>query len=302
MSDITERIIDLKQEKNAVILAHYYQCPEIQQIADFVGDSYYLSKRAQEVSQELIVFCGVRFMAESAKILSPHKKVLLPAADAGCPMADMADANRVNDLKKQHPDAVAVCYINSSVEVKALCDVCVTSSNALDIIRKLPERKIIFIPDQNLSSYIASKCPEKEFVIYPGYCIVHNRIMPEHITNLKNDHPNAPVAAHPECRKEVLALADYIGSTEGILRFVKSSPSSELIIVTEEGIRYVLEKQNPDKRFYFPEPSMICANMKKTSIENVLWALEDESNQISIDEDIRRLSLKCLQEMHRLGN
>lgn len=302
MTDIEEKIMTLKQEKNAVILSHYYQCPEIQQIADYVGDSYYLSKTAKDVSQELIVFCGVRFMAESAKILSPNKKVLLPVADAGCPMANMADGDKVKALKQQHPDAAVVCYINSSVEVKALCDICVTSSNALNIIHKLPQRKIIFLPDRNLSSYIANKCPEKEFIIYPGYCIVHNKIMPEHITSLKNEHPKAHVAAHPECRKEVLALADFIGSTEAILRYVSSSPSTELIIITEEGIRYALETQNPNKKFYFPHQSMVCTNMKKTDIEHVLWALEAESTQINIDENMRISALRCLQEMHRLGN
>jgi len=302
MNSIEERIETLKQEKNAVILAHYYQCSEIQQIADYVGDSYYLSKMAKEASQEIIVFCGVRFMAESAKILSPHKKVLLPVADAGCPMADMADTNKIKELKKQYPDAAVVCYINTSVEVKALCDVCVTSSNALDIIRKLPQREIIFLPDRNLSAYIAGKCPEKEFVIYPGYCIVHNKILPEHITELKIKHPNAPVVAHPECRKEVLAFADFVGSTGKILSYAKSSDSSEMIIVTEEGIRHALEQQSPNKTFYFPYPQMICVNMKKTTIENVLWALEDEANEIRIEEGLRISALNCLKEMHRLGN
>ena len=301
MNSIEERIKMLKQEKNAVILAHYYQCPEIQQIADYVGDSYYLSKIAKEVSQEMIVFCGVRFMAESAKILSPQKRVLLPVADAGCPMADMADTIKIKELKKQYPDAAVVCYINTSVEVKALCDVCVTSSNALDIIRKLPQGKIIFLPDRNLSVYIAGKCPEKEFVIYPGYCIVHNKIMPEHITELKIKHPNVPVAAHPECRKEVLAFADFVGSTGEILSYAKSSDSPELIIVTEEGIRHALEQQSPKKKFYFPNPQMICANMKKTTIENVLWALEDEADEIHIEEELRISALNCLKEMHRLG-
>ena len=300
MTTIVEKIRRLKQEKNAVILSHYYQCPEVQQIADYVGDSYYLSKIAQEASQELIVFCGVRFMAESAKILSPHKKILLPAADAGCPMANMADVGEIQKLKQQHSDAAVVCYINTPVEVKALCDVCVTSSNALHIIRKIAHEKIIFLPDQNLSSYIANQCPEKEFIIYPGYCIVHHKILPEHIASLKMKHPDAPIAAHPECRKEVLAYADFIGSTEGILHYASASPSAELIIVTEEGIRYALEKRNPDKKFYFPDPPMICMNMKKTRLEDVLWALEDESTQIDIEESMRISALKCLQEMHRL--
>lgn len=301
-SEIEEKIKLLKQQKNAVILAHYYQRPEIQKIADFVGDSYYLSKMAMQAEQNLVLFCGVRFMAESAKLLSPQKTVKLPAANAGCPMADMADAQKVRVLKEQHPDAVVVCYINSSAEVKALCDVCVTSSNALDIIRKLPQNKVIFLPDQNLSSYIASLCAEKEFIIYPGYCIVHNRVMPEHILSLKEKHPGAPVVAHPECRKEVLALADFIGSTEAILRFARSSEQPELIIATEEGVRYALEQQSPGKRFFFPSVPMICENMKKTTLEDVLWALEDDTDEIIIDREIMQTAAECLRQMHVLGS
>ena len=302
MRNIEEEILKLKQEKNAVILAHYYQYPEIQKIADYVGDSYYLSKVAKETDHDMIVFCGVRFMAESAKILSPQKKVILPVADAGCPMADMAVTDKINELKQQHPEAAVVCYINTSVETKALCDVCVTSSNALDIINKLPEDKILFLPDRNLSSYIAEKCPEKEFVIYPGYCIVHNKILPDQITELKLQYPDAPVLAHPECRKEVLALADFVGSTSEILNHATQSSCSDLIIVTEEGIRYELELQNTGKKFHFPTSRMICTNMKKTTLENVLWALEDETTDIHIEEGLRTSALKCLTEMHRLGN
>lgn len=300
---IEAKITALKQQKNAVILAHFYQRPEIQQIADYVGDSYYLSKIARQVDQELIVFCGVHFMAESAKILSPHKKILLSAAQAGCPMANMARVEKILRLREKHPDAAVVCYINSTAEVKALCDVCVTSANALSIIRRLPQRKIIFLPDQNLSSYLAGQCPDKEFISYPGYCIVHHRVMPEFVLSLKQKHPHAPVAAHPECRKEVLVLADFIGSTGAILSYAGSSPATEVIIITEEGIRYELEKQNPRKNFYFPDQlPMICVNMKKTNLENVLWVLEDEANAIEIDGAIRRQAAGCLEKMHLLAN
>lgn len=300
---IEAKIAALKKTKNAVILAHYYQRPEVQQIADYVGDSYYLSKVARQVKQKLIVFCGVHFMAESAKILSPHKKILLSAAQAGCPMANMASVPAVMRLKEKHPDAAVVCYINSTAQVKAICDVCVTSANALAIIRSLPQHKIIFLPDRNLSFYVASQCPDKQFIHYPGYCIVHHRVMPEIVLSLKQQHPNAPVAAHPECRKEVLALADFVGSTGAILNYAANSPAPEFIIITEEGIRYELEKQNPGKKFHFPHQApMICVNMKKTNLENVLWVLEDECNEIEIDGKIRQQASGCLEKMHLLAN
>jgi quinolinate synthase len=297
---IIEKIQSLKHEKNAIILAHYYQTPEIKQIADAVGDSYALSKTAKESKENLILFCGVKFMAESAKILSPLKKVLLPNADAGCPMANMAVEEKVLEMKARYPDAAVVCYINSPVEVKAVSDVCVTSSNALNIISGLNQKQIIFLPDQNLASYVALQCPGKEIIPYPGYCIVHDRVMPEEIQELKALHKKAPVAAHPECRRGVLDLADFVGSTAGILQYAASSPCPEIIIVTEEGIRYDLEQQSPSKRFYFPgRIPMICENMKKTGIEHVLWVLESEENEIEIDETVRSKAFGCLEAMHR---
>jgi quinolinate synthase len=296
---IIEKIQSLKHAKNAIILAHYYQSPEIKQIADAVGDSYALSKTAKESKETLIVFCGVKFMAESAKILSPHKKVLLPNADAGCPMANMAVEEKVLEMKARYPDAAVVCYINSPVEVKAVSDVCVTSSNALRIISDLPQARVIFLPDKNLASYVALQCPGKEIIPYPGYCIVHDRVMPEEVQELKALHPDAPVAAHPECRRGVLDLADFVGSTAGILKYAAASPCPELIIVTEEGIRYDLERQSPSKSFYFPgHIPMICENMKKTEIEHVLWALEYGESEIEIDEAVRRKALGCLEAMH----
>jgi quinolinate synthase len=216
-------------------------------------------------------------------------------------MANMALAEKVTELKARNPDAAVVCYINSPVEVKAVSDVCVTSSNAARIIAGLPQDRIIFLPDQNLSAYVASRCPGKEFIPYPGYCIVHDRVMPEEIQELKTRHPDAPVAAHPECRRGALALADFVGSTAGILRYAAESPAEEMIIVTEEGIRYDLEQQSPSKRFYFPgRVPMICENMKKTGIEHVMWALENGESEIVIDEAVRRKALGCLEAMHRL--
>ncbi|MDR2903429.1 MAG: quinolinate synthase NadA [Clostridiales bacterium] len=300
MTDMKEKIRSMKQKKDAIILAHYYQRAEVQDVADFVGDSYYLSKMAVQSEQQTIIFCGVRFMAESAKLLSPQKTVRLPVRDAGCPMAAMADANKILALKQQHPDAVTVCYINSPASVKALCDVCVTSSNALEIIKKLPQRKVIFLPDQNLSAYIAGQCKEKEFIRYPGYCVVHNSVTAEDVLVLKEKHPGAPVAAHPECRPEVLAAADFIGSTEAILRFVHTSQAQECIIITEEGIRNALENQNSGKQFYFPE-HMLCEDMKKTTLEDILRSFEDESTEIELDAQTMRAAAACLRQMHLLS-
>jgi len=299
MKSTLQKLQKLKQEKDAIILAHYYQSEEIQELADHVGDSYYLSKIGKEAKEERIVLCGVRFMAESAKILSPQKTVLLANRDAGCPMADMADINQINKLKNQHPDAAVVCYINTPVEVKAVSDVCVTSSNAYKIVEQLPQRKIIFLPDQNLAAYVASLCPDKEIIPYSGFCIVHHQMMAEEVLELKEKHPKALVLSHPENRKEVLDISDYVGSTLGIIQYAHASSEKEFIIITEEGIRYQLKKQNPDKSFYFSnKPSMICRNMKKTTIENVLETLETDENQIVIDEDIRLRALRCLERMH----
>lgn len=304
MISITEKIKHLKREKNVLVLAHYYQHPEVKEIADYVGDSYELSRQAMQAPQQQIVFCGVRFMAESAKVLSPKKKILLSNADAGCPMADMAIPEKVLQLQAQYPDAASVCYINSPIEVKALCDVCVTSGNAVDIISHLPQKQILFLPDQNLAGFVAAQCPEKEIIRYPGYCIVHNRISSEDIREMMRSHPKAKVIAHPECRDEVTALADFVGSTKALLGYVDHSEHMEFIIVTEEGLRYELEQHNPDKKFYFPERMpMICTNMKKTDLEDVLWALaedNEENTEIHVNEEIRLRALGCMEKMHAL--
>ncbi|MCL2816763.1 MAG: quinolinate synthase NadA [Clostridiales bacterium] len=301
MQALAEKIAALKKKKGALILAHYYQSAEIQEIADHVGDSYYLAKAAAEAPQSLIVFCGVRFMAESAKVLAPEKKILLPAADASCPMADMADLAEIEELKRRFPQAAVVCYINSPVTVKALCHVCVTSANALKIIPALPQKEIIFLPDKNLGAFLAGKFPDKKFINYPGYCPVHQDVRPEEILRLKNAYPGAPAAAHPECAQETLALADFIGGTEAILRFAKDAPQREMIIVTEEGLRHVLEKQNPEKKFHFPQPPMICEDMKKTRPKDVLLALDQENAPIEVEEGLRVRALRCLREMLRLS-
>ena len=272
-NQLSEKILKLKKEKNAIILAHLYQIPEIQEIADYVGDSYYLSQVARDAKEDLIIFCGVKFMAESAKVLSPEKTVILPAPNAGCPMADMAEVEDVEEMIKKYPDAFKVCYINSSYEVKALCDASVTSSSALKIIKNIPNKQILFLPDQNLGGYISEFFPEKEFILWRGFCPTHHRITAEDIIKAKEEHPNVKVLSHPECSKEVRDLSDYIGSTSGIINYATECEDKEFIIATEEGVLHQLKKKNPDKKFYFPEV-MVCPNMKKTSLQDVYDALD----------------------------
>lgn len=295
---LIENIIKLKKEKNALILAHYYQRPEIQDIADYVGDSYYLSKIAKESPEQLIVFCGVRFMAESAKILSPEKTILLPALDAGCPMADMAEVEALVELKKQHPNAAVVCYINSTAEVKAHCDVSVTSSNAVKILNKMNKKEIIFLPDKNLGSYLSEQMPDKKFILWPGFCITHRKVNPSNIADIKRIKPDALVLSHPECEKEVRDLSAFIGSTSEIIEYATKSNLKDFVIVTEQGVLHELKKRNPDKNFYTPGNTMTCVNMKKTTLEDVYDCLLNLSNSIEIDEEIRIKALNSLVNMH----
>ena len=300
-NQLSEKILKLKKEKNAIILAHLYQIPEIQEIADYVGDSYYLSQVARDAKEDLIIFCGVKFMAESAKVLSPEKTVILPAPNAGCPMADMAEVEDVKEMIKKYPDAFKVCYINSSYEVKALCDASVTSSSALNIIKNIPNKQILFLPDQNLGGYISEFFPEKEFILWRGFCPTHHRITAEDIIKAKEEHPNVKVLSHPECSKEVRDLSDYIGSTSGIINYATECEDKEFIIATEEGVLHQLKKKNPDKKFYFPEV-MVCPNMKKTSLQDVYDALDGKKEEVILDEEIRKKALTSLENMHKLGN
>lgn len=300
-NQLSEKILKLKKEKNAIILAHLYQIPEIQEIADYVGDSYYLSQVARDAKEDLIIFCGVKFMAESAKVLSPEKTVILPAPNAGCPMADMAEVEDVEEMIKKYPDAFKVCYINSSYEVKALCDASVTSSSALKIIKNIPNKQILFLPDQNLGGYISEFFPEKEFILWRGFCPTHHRITAEDIIKAKEEHPNVKVLSHPECSKEVRYLSDYIGSTSGIINYATECEDKEFIIATEEGVLHQLKKKNPDKKFYFPEV-MVCPNMKKTSLQDVYDALDGKKEEVILDEEIRKKALTSLENMHKLGN
>lgn len=295
-----EKIKKLKEEKNALILAHYYAPLEIWEVADFVGDSLELSRKAAVAKEEIIVFCGVRFMAESAKILNPEKKVLLPVKDAGCPMADMIDADTLRELKKAHPEAKVICYVNSSAEVKAESDICCTSSNAVKVAGAIEEKEIIFVPDQNLGSYVASQFPEKTFHFIDGYCPIHNSCSTEDLKRAKEAHPGALVAAHPECGKGTSALADFVGSTTGILNFCRESQAEEFIIGTEYEIVLALEKEMPEKKFYPAKDAFLCEDMKKNTLYALLGALEKEEFEIELDEKTLTLARRSLERMINL--
>ncbi|MEZ4358126.1 MAG: quinolinate synthase NadA [Eubacteriales bacterium] len=297
MQEIENEIEKLKKEKNAIILAHYYQTGDIIDIADMVGDSFDLSRKAKENNADIIVFCGVRFMAESAKILSPQKKVLLPANEAGCPMAEMVTTEDIKRLKSEYPDAATVCYVNSTADVKAECDVCVTSSNAVNVVSSLPQKRIIFVPDQNLANYVASKLPEKEIIPFSGYCIVHHKIDLDDVSKALNAMPDALFLVHPECITAVLKKADFIGSTAQIIKYVKQSSHKKFIIGTEMGILHVLKKENPDKEFYLLSPKLFCTNMKKTKLVDVLNALKYEQHEITLSNDIIEKAGKSLNRM-----
>lgn len=284
---LTEKIIKLKKEKNAVILAHNYQLPEIHDIADFVGDSLGLSMSAAGTDAEIIIFCGVHFMAETAKILSPQKTVLLPDKNAGCPMADMINADDLKSLRLAHPGAVTLCYVNTSAAVKAQCDYCCTSANALKMVQNILKTndEIIFIPDKYLAKYVEAQVGRR-FIIWEGFCPTHARILPEHIIEAKKLHPQAKVLAHPECRPQITELADVVASTEKMLTYVNSSSDKEFIIGTEIGIIHRMKKENPDKSFYPVSDQTICPNMKRITLEKVLRSLEDLTYEITVPQEI----------------
>lgn len=292
---IQEEILELKKQKNAVILAHYYQTGDIIDIADMVGDSYALARQARDAKADIIVFCGVRFMAESAKILNPDRKVLLPAVNAGCPMADMVTPQDIRRLRSQYPDAAVACYVNSTAETKAEVDICVTSSNAAKVVASLPQKRVIFVPDKNLARYVADQLPQKEIIPYSGYCIVHERTRAADVDAALAAQPDALLLVHPECPEEVTRRADYVGSTKGIIEYAQQSDHDKFIIGTEMGILHTLKKQNPDKQFFLLSPSLFCVNMKKTHIEDLRDALRYEQHEITLDQDIidkARISLE----------
>ncbi|MCR5416161.1 MAG: quinolinate synthase NadA [Pseudobutyrivibrio sp.] len=298
---IVQEIERLKNEKNAVILAHYYVCDEVQAIADYIGDSYYLAKVAVGLKESTIVFAGVRFMGESAKILNPEKTVLMPDINADCPMAHMADVEKIEEVRKNYEDVAVVCYINSTAELKMHSDVCVTSANAMKIVEKLPNKNIYFIPDENLGRYIAEKLPEKHFIFNDGFCHVHKAVTADMVKRAKESHPEAEVLIHPECTLEVLAEADYIGSTSGIIEYATKSDAKEFIISTELGVLYQLKKNNPTKKFYAAGPTQICPNMKKVTLEKVRDCLRDNTGVIEVGSEKRIKSLEPLSRMLQLA-
>lgn len=295
------RIEALKKEKNAVIMAHYYVADEVQEIADFIGDSYYLSDMATKVEADMIVLCGVAFMGESAKILNPEKKVLLPAADADCPMAHMASVERVEEVRREYEDIAVVCYVNSTAELKAVSDVCVTSANALKIVKALPNKNIFFIPDQNLAHYIADQLPEKNFIFNDGFCHVHHYVSAQQVMAAKEARPEALVLVHPECRPEVTALADYIGSTSGIIKYATESDAKEFIISTEMGVMHELKRRNPQKRFYTAGNMQICPNMKKISLDKVIDVMEKEEPAVHMSEELMKAAHQPMLRMLELA-
>lgn len=284
--ELVEQIQSLKKQRNAVLLVHNYQRDEVQDIADFIGDSLELSQKAAATNADVIVFCGVHFMAETAAILCPDRIVLLPDVDAGCPMADMITADRLREKKEEFPDAAVVCYVNSSADVKAESDICCTSANAVKVVEALDDEEILFIPDQYLGHYVSTKT-DKKIRLWPGYCPTHARMQPEDITRLKKEYPNAKALVHPECRPEVIELADAVLSTSGICRYAQENDAREIIVGTEIGIIHRLKKENPDKTFIPISDKATCPNMKKITLEKVLWSLQEMSPQVIVPEPIR---------------
>lgn len=299
-NEIRKKILELKEQRDAIIVAHNYQIDEVQEISDVIGDSLTLSKYCAESTKKVIVFCGVHFMAESAKILSPEKTVLLPEIDAGCPMADMVTVEKLREAKKKHPEAVVVCYINSSAEVKAESDICCTSSNAIQVVKSIKEKDILFVPDQHLASYVAKMVPEKNIIPWPGYCITHHRLTLEDVRKVRELHKDAELLIHPESPKEVVDEADFVGSTKQIIEYASKSKSKKFVIGTEMGIMYKLKKDNPDKTFYLLSQGLICPNMKKNTLMSVYNALNEMKYEINIDENIRVKAKEALDRMHNI--
>jgi len=293
---LVEKILNVKEKRKAVILAHNYQPDEIQDIADFVGDSLDLSRKAAMTDAGVIVFCGVHFMAETASMLCPDKTVLLPDIHAGCPMADMITAEGLRQRKKELPGAAVVCYVNTSAEVKAESDICCTSANAVRVTESLDAEEILFVPDQYLGHYVSTKT-DKKIHLWPGYCPTHVKIQPQHISKLRQEYPQARVVVHPECRPEVIALADEVLSTGGICRFARETKAETIIVGTEIGILHRLKKENPGKKFIPASEQAVCPNMKLTTLENVLWSLQEMTHEVKIPEEIRLKARSAVDKM-----
>lgn len=294
---IVQKIQELKKKRKAVILAHNYQIGEIQDIADFLGDSLGLSRIASQTDARIIIFCGVHFMAETASILCPDKKVLMPDITAGCPMVDMITPEGLIALKRKYPQAVVVGYVNTSAAVKAELDLCCTSANAIKVVQSLKDaQEIIFVPDKYLANYVSTKT-DKKIIPWNGYCPTHVKILPEDIRKAKRTHPKAEVIAHPECIPEVITLADKALSTEGMCKYAKESSASEIIVGTEIGLLYRLHKENPAKKFYPASEQAICPNMKLTTLEKVLWSLEDMQHEVKVPEEVRVKAKRAVDRM-----
>ncbi|MCD6542228.1 MAG: quinolinate synthase NadA [Thermoplasmata archaeon] len=299
--DLLEKINELKKRNNAVILAHNYQLPEVQDIADFVGDSLDLARKAMNTDADYIIFCGVNFMAETAKILNPDKVVIHPDIGSRCPMADMVDVESLSWLQEKHPDAATVAYVNTTADVKAISDICCTSSNAVKVIRSLEEKKIIFVPDQNLGMYAKRFIKDKEIILWQGMCPTHhNNIRKEDILRLKEEHPDAEIMVHPECRPEVIDIADFVFSTNGMVRHARESSSREFIVGTEKELCYRLKKENPEKEFY-PVPTAVCPNMKKITLDKVIRSLEKLEPELKISQDIMEKARIPIERMMEIG-
>jgi len=299
-NQLINEIQKLKKEKNAIILAHYYVNEELQALADYVGDSFYLAKVAKGTDADVVVFCGVSFMGESAKMLNPEKTVLMPDLTADCPMAHMAHVAKIKELREKYKDLAVVCYINSTAELKSYSDVCVTSSNAVKIVKNLPNQNIFFIPDMNLGRFVAEQVPEKNVILNDGYCPIHKDITGTSVKELKKKHPDALVMAHPECKENVVKLADYVGSTADMISFAKNSDCMEFIVCTEEGVNYRLREDNPEKKFYFGG-EYLCRDMKLNTLEKVLHVLKTGENEMKLPEDLCEKAVKPLDRMLELA-
>ena len=303
--ELIEKINYLRKKKNAIILAHYYQRGEIQDIADIVGDSLELARKAQQTDADIIVFAGVRFMAETAKILNPEKKVLHPNPESGCPMADMATYEALKKMKKEHPDAVVVAYINTNADVKTLADIIVTSRNAVKVVKSLDAKKIIFVPDKFLGSYIAKQVPEKEFILWEGFCPPHFNLTADQLLELKEKYPNSKIAVHPECNTSAVEVADFVGSTSQIIQFATTCDADTVIIGTEVGLKHQLEKINPNKNYIFPETAdycgvVHCCDMKKNTLDKILDVLENETNEIVLPDEVIEKAKIPLERMTQI--
>ncbi|MEW6172397.1 MAG: quinolinate synthase NadA [Bacillota bacterium] len=297
-NDLVQEIKRLKKERDALILSHYYQRPEVQEIADYIGDSLELSRRAASTPARVLVFCGVHFMAETAAILSPDKTVLIPDLQAGCPLAETITPEALRARKEQMPGAAVICYVNTTAAVKAESDIVCTSANASKVVQSLPpEKEILFVPDRNLGQYAALQNPDRNIVLWDGHCYVHDRIRTGDIHKAREEHPAARVVAHPECRTEVLSLADKVASTSGMLRFASESPAEEFIVVTEEGLLYQLRKKNPEKRFYLASPSLVCTQMKQITLEKVYNALNSLEPRVEVPGPVRERAVQAVERM-----